>query len=97
MAGGRGRKKKWSKARSQDKANHAVLFDEETYDRLYAEIPKMKVITVSTMVDKLRVSGSLARRALRELEGEGKIRLVTKHHNQLIYTRVASTADEEES
>lgn len=95
MAGGRGRKKKWSKARSQDKANHAVLFDEETYARLNAEIPKMKVITVSTLVDKLRISGSLARRALVELEGEGKIRLVTRHHNQLIYTRVTSGTEEE--
>jgi len=56
----------------------------------------MKVITVSTLVEKLRISGSLARRALLEMEEEGLIRLVCKHHRQIIYTR-ATNVDEEEN
>ena len=35
----------------------AVYFDQATYDRLLADIPKLKLITVSTVADKLKVNG----------------------------------------
>ena len=67
MAGGKSKKKKWNKGKSRDKVNNLVLFNKETYDRLNNEVPKMKLITVSTLVEKLRISGGLARRAIVEL------------------------------
>eukprot|EP00968_Pinguiococcus_pyrenoidosus_P005909 scaffold385_cov305-Pinguiococcus_pyrenoidosus.AAC.56 len=47
----------------------------------------MKVITVAGIVERLKVTGSLARKAIRYLEDEGHISRVVKHHNQHIYTR----------
>ena len=66
----------------------------EQFDRLYSEVPKMKLITVSAVVEKLKVSGGLARRALRVLASEEKIRPVLLSRAQQIYTR--NVNDDEE-
>ena len=50
-------KKKWTKGKVKDKANHAVFFDETLYKRLIEETPKMKLITISTLIDKFKISG----------------------------------------
>ena len=44
MAGGKGKKKKWSKGKNKEKANNQVLFEQSTYDKLMAEVPKYKMI-----------------------------------------------------
>ena len=80
-------KKKWSKGKVKDKANRLVVFNKETYDKLYKEIPPMKVITQSSLVEKLNVTASLAKKALIVLEKEGHIKLVAKTNAQVIYTR----------
>ena len=87
MAGAKGKKKKWSKGKSRDKVDNKVLFSKEQYERLHAEVPKMKLITVSAVVEKLKINGGLARRALRDLAEEGKIRPVLLSRSQQIYTR----------
>lgn len=87
MAGAKGKKKKWSKGKARDKVDNKVLMSKEQYDRLYAEVPKMKLITVSSVVEKLKISGGCARRALRELAAEQKIRPVMLSRAQQIYTR----------
>eukprot|EP00541_Cyclophora_tenuis_P002201 CAMPEP_0116549088 /NCGR_PEP_ID=MMETSP0397-20121206/4688_1 /TAXON_ID=216820 /ORGANISM="Cyclophora tenuis, Strain ECT3854" /LENGTH=110 /DNA_ID=CAMNT_0004073791 /DNA_START=51 /DNA_END=383 /DNA_ORIENTATION=- len=87
MAGGKGRKKKWSKGKNRDKVDNKVLMTKEQHERLHSEVPKMKLITVSAVVEKLKVNGGLARRALRELAEEGKIREVLISRSQRIYTR----------
>jgi small subunit ribosomal protein S25e len=93
MAGSKGKKKKWSKGKARDKVDNKVLMSKEQYDRLYAEVPKMKLITVSAVVEKLKVSGGCARRALRELAAEQKIRPVLLSQSQLIYTRSLNEED----
>ncbi|KAL7512903.1 hypothetical protein ACHAXN_010111 [Cyclotella atomus] len=94
MAGGKGKKKKWSKGKQRDKVDNKVLFTKEQYDRLNSEVPKMKLITVSAVVEKLKISGGLARRALNQLEEEGTIRKVCVCRAQRIYTR--SVVEDEE-
>merc|ERR1712212_850453 len=94
--GGKAKKKKWSKGKTRDKLNNLVLFDKTTYDKLYKEVPTYKLITPSIVSERLKVRGSLARRALLELEGKGLIRLVDKHHAQVIYTRNTKAEDDEE-
>jgi small subunit ribosomal protein S25e len=94
MAGGKGKKKKWSKGKSRDKVDNKVLFSKEQFDRFHSEIPKMKLITVSSVVEKLKVSGGLARRALRDLAEDGKIRPVLLSRAQQIYTRNVGEDDE---
>ncbi|KAL7753349.1 40S ribosomal protein S25 [Sorochytrium milnesiophthora] len=88
--GGKNKKKKWSKGKVKDKANNAVVFDKPTYDKLFKEVPTYKLITASVLVDRLRINGSLARLALRELEKKGQIKLVSSHHSQAIYTRATA-------
>lgn len=63
----RSKKKKWSKGKMKEKVNNLVLFDQATYDKLIAEVPKYKMITPSILCDRLRLNGSLARAAIVEL------------------------------
>merc|ERR1711896_36264 len=91
--GGKAKKKKWSKGKTRDKLNNLVLFDKPTYDKLLKEVPTYKLITPSIVSERLKVCGSLARKALAELAQKGLIKQVVQHSAQLIYTRV--TKDEE--
>ena len=71
----------------KEKVNNLVLFDKATYDKLIAEVPKYKMITPSVLSDRLRINGSLARAAIKQLLAEGAIRPVVESHHQAIYTR----------
>ena len=93
MAGGKSRKKKWSKEKKREKVANQVLFSPDNYERLKAEVPKTKLITPSALVERLKITGSLARKALRELEEEGSIKNIVRHAQQLIYTRATSKDD----
>ena len=93
MAGSKGKKKKWSKGKQREKVDNKVLFNKETYDRLYAEVPKMKLITVAAMVERLKINAGLARKAILELKEAGLIKPVRVSAEQKIYTR--ATAEEE--
>ncbi|KAK9768038.1 40S ribosomal protein S25 [Basidiobolus ranarum] len=94
-SGGKKTKKKWSKGKVKDKANNLVVFDQATLDKLMKEAPTYKLVTTSVLVDRLRINGSLARAALRELEAQGLISKVSTHGSQLIYTRASVDATEE--
>ncbi|KAG7641583.1 Ribosomal protein S25, partial [Arabidopsis suecica] len=89
--GGKQKKKKWSKGKQKEKVNNMVLFDQGTYDKLLTEAPKFKLITPSILSDRMRINGSLARRAIRELMAKGLIRMVSAHSSQQIYTRATNT------
>mmetsp|Transcript_88 Transcript_88/g.143 ORF Transcript_88/g.143 Transcript_88/m.143 type:complete len:113 (-) Transcript_88:78-416(-) len=95
LAGGKTRKKKWSKGKVREKMANKVLFDNDTYERLQKEIPKMKLITPSALVERLKVNAALARAALKDLDERGIIKMVAHHSSQQIYTR--NTGGEEES
>lgn len=84
------KKKKWSKGKVKEKANNLVLFDEDTYEKLYKEAPKYKLITPSVLSERLRINGSLARMAIKELMAKDEIRMVSQHSSQLIYTRATN-------
>ncbi|KAL7632437.1 UNVERIFIED_CONTAM: hypothetical protein RMT77_017213 [Armadillidium vulgare] len=92
-SGGKAKKKKWSKGKVRDKLNNLVLFDKATYDKLLKEVPSYKLITPSVVSERLKITGSLARRALEELQSKGLIRQVVKHHAQLVYTRTTKSED----
>ena len=94
MAGGKGKKKKWSKGKSRDKVDNKVLFNKETYERLNVEVPKMKLITVATMVERLKINAGLARKAILELEEKGLIKPIVKSAKMKIYTRSVGEDDE---
>jgi small subunit ribosomal protein S25e len=79
----------------KDKANNAVVFDQPTLDRLLKEAPTYRLITPSVLIDRLKITGSLARNAIKELETRGLIRKVIGHSAQMIYTRATGAVAEE--
>ena len=88
MAGGKGRKKKWSKGKVKEQLNNAVLFDKASWDKLIKEIPKAKLITPAIIVERIKVNGALARQAIRILEAQGHIeRVGDASSKMLVYTR----------
>merc|ERR1712093_614230 len=91
--GGKKQKKKWSKGKVKDKANHAVVLDKATSDKLNKDVQSYRLITVAVLVDRLKINGSLARKALADLEDKGVIRKVVAHHSGGIYTRAAAGGD----
>ncbi|KNH04707.1 ribosomal protein S25 [Perkinsela sp. CCAP 1560/4] len=96
-ASSKAKKKKWSKGKTRDPLDNAVMWEPSMVDRLIGEVPKMKVITVSVISDRLKVSGSLAREALKYLEAKDLIRGCSKAKSCKVYTRVApKKATEEE-
>ncbi|EEH38813.2 40S ribosomal protein S25 [Paracoccidioides lutzii Pb01] len=85
-SGGKKQKKKWSKGKVKDKANHAVVLDKATSEKLYKDVQSYRLITVATLVDRLKINGSLARKALSDLEEKGQIKKVVGHSKMNIYS-----------
>jgi len=81
---------KWSKGKVKEKLANAVLFDKVTYERMLNDTPKQKLITPSIISEKLKVNGSLARKAVKELVSKNLIRPILTHSSQAIYTRATN-------
>merc|ERR1712046_307811 len=92
--GAAAKKKKWSKGKVREKLNNLVVFDQATYDRMMKEVATFKLVTPSAISERLKVNGSLARKAIQELLKAGTIRVVDKHSGQYIHTR--NTGDDNE-
>merc|ERR1719321_2207463 len=86
-SGGKGKRKKWSKGKARDKLNSQILFDKASYEKFQKEVPTYKLITTAVLADRLKIRGSLARKAIAQMEKEGKIQKVSKHNMVSIYTR----------
>ncbi|KAF8730492.1 hypothetical protein AX14_005500 [Amanita brunnescens Koide BX004] len=84
------KKKKWSKGKVKDKAQHAVNLDKALFDRIVKEVPTFKFISQSILIERLKINGSLARVAISHLEKEGQIRRIVHHSRQLVYTRATA-------
>jgi len=86
-AGGKKAKKKWSKGKVKDKANHSVVLDKATQEKLLKDVQSYRLITVAVLVDRLKINGSLARSAIKDLEEKGHIKPVVTHSKMIVYTR----------
>ncbi|KAK4545261.1 40S ribosomal protein S25 [Oleoguttula mirabilis] len=91
--GGKKQKKKWSKGKVKDKAQHAVILDKPTSEKLNKDVQSYRLVTVAVLVDRLKINGSLARRALNDLEEKGVIKKVVAHSSGNIYTRAVGGGD----
>lgn len=72
----------------KDKANHAVVLDKATQDKLQKDVQSYRLITVATLVDRLKINGSLARQSLKDLEDKGQIKKVVGHSKLSIYSKL---------
>jgi small subunit ribosomal protein S25e len=70
----------------KDKANHAVVLDKATSDKLQKDVQSYRLITVAVLVDRLKINGSLARQALKDLEDKGLIKQVVAHSRMKVYS-----------
>jgi small subunit ribosomal protein S25e len=73
----------------KDKSNHAVVLDKTISEKLYKDVQSYRLITVATLVDRLKVNGSLARKALADLEEKGQIKKVVGHSKMNIYSTLS--------
>merc|ERR1712022_62576 len=74
--GAAAKKKKWSKGKVREKLNNMVVFDQATYDKMMKEASTFKLVTVAVLSERLKINGSLARRAIQELLTAGSIKQV---------------------
>lgn len=80
-------KQSWTQKRSKDSKNEsACLLEQAQYEDLLKTIPKQRCITLDTLISKHKIGGAVARRLLADLEQQGKIIPVVKHHRSLVYT-----------
>jgi len=70
----------------KDKSNHAVILEKATAERLNKEVTSYRLITVATLVDRMKINGSVARAALKDLEEKGVIRKVVSHARLAVYS-----------
>lgn len=70
----------------KDKAQHAVVFEKSTLEKLNKDVQSYRLVTVATLVDRLKINGSLARKALADLEEKGQIKKVVGHSKMNIYS-----------
>ena len=84
------RSQKWSKGKVKEKLANLVLFDKTTYEKMLTDVPKQRLITPSIISEKLKVNGSLARKAIKELFDKGLIKDILIHKHQSIYTRATN-------
>ena len=89
--GGKQKKKKWSKGKTREQTVNLVIFVKATYDKLLKEIPPSKLITPSVVAERLKINGSLARRANKDLHTKGLIKPVLQHNRQIIFTRTTAS------
>ena len=68
--------------------------DQATYDKMVKEVPTYKLVTTAVLVDRLKVNGSVARRALLDLEKKGLIKAVSLTSSLPIYTRATAAVAE---
>ncbi|ESL07172.1 small subunit ribosomal protein S25e [Trypanosoma rangeli SC58] len=80
--------KKWSKGRTREALQNAVVFDKDTMDKLMNEVPKYKVITPSIISDRLKISVALAAKGLQHLCKQKQIKLVSCSSKFRFKTRV---------
>lgn len=70
-----------------------MVLDKATSDKLNKDVQSYRLVTVAVLVDRLKINGSLARKALADLEERGVIRKVVAHSKGSIYTRSAAGTD----
>merc|ERR1739838_42669 len=87
-AGGKRGKKKWQKDKVKEKSNVGFYFDANCVKKVNNEVPKMKMITLGTLRDKLQLSGSLCKEVVRVMESQGKIERVAKKGNFYLFSKI---------
>lgn len=85
----KGGAKKWTKGKVKEKADNAVFLDRASYDKILTGIPKLgKHISTSSLIEKFKIVGSIARTMLRKAVENGSIKAIESHSRQTLYTPI---------
>lgn len=68
-----------------------MVLDKNTSDKLQKDVQSYRLITVAVLVDRLKINGSLARKALQDLEEKGQIKKVVAHSKCTVYSKFMGT------
>lgn len=63
-----------------------MILDKNTGEKLQKDVQSYRLITVAVLVDRLKINGSLARKALKDLEEKGVIKKVVSHNSCNVYS-----------
>lgn len=75
-----------------------MFLDKASYDKIVGELSKMgKLISVSTVVDRFKVSGSIARRLVKDLQKTGQLKYLEAHSKQVLAVTTAAPKKVEET
>ncbi len=64
-----------------------MILDKATNEKLQKDVQSYRLVTVAVLVDRLKINGSLARTALKDLEERGVIKKVVSHSAGNIYSK----------
>lgn len=71
----------------KEKKNNAAILMPKEYDTAIKEIPRMKAITIATVSEKFRITGSLANRLIMKLAKEGVLSKVVRSKMFVLYRK----------
>ena len=88
------KKKKWTKVTNKEKRDWASVLLAEVAEEIEKNVPRSKIITPSKLADRYKVSLTVARKVLKQLEADGKIVCLVKHSKLVAYGRPAGAKEE---
>merc|ERR1712129_184029 len=83
------KEQKWAKGRVKEKKNNMPVLMPDDYSAAMKDIPKMKLVSVSAVSEKFRITGSLAHRLIRKLATDGTLKKRYDSGGFLLYTKSA--------
>jgi ribosomal protein S25 len=87
-----GAKKKWTKNKTKDKRDYASVLLAEVAAEIEKNVPRSKLITPSKLADRYKISLTVARKVLMELQKEGRLVALIDDHSLKAYGRTSEAA-----
>ena len=78
----KGLKKKWSKGKVTEKSNLEVFADAKKFKEMEKDVPKMKLVTLSSISERFKVTMSVSRQVIRYFAEQNKISPLDFQHQQ---------------
>jgi small subunit ribosomal protein S25e len=87
-------KKKWGKGKqAKEKREWSTVLLAEVAVEIEKNTPRAKLITPAKLAERYKISLTVARKVLRQLEADGKIQRLASHHTLDVYGRAPGTED----
>jgi small subunit ribosomal protein S25e len=84
--------KKWGKAKqAKEKRDWSAILVSEVALEIEKNVPRAKIITPAKLAERYKISLTLARKILRQLEADGKVQRLSAHRTLDVYGRLAGT------